>query len=221
MLAHLWNVLLRCKISLQLRQKAISILRSTLSKTLVFKPFSPIENLVTFVINCGMPPLYPVHSQRRDLSARVYLVFPSPFSSYPTKYATSIMSSPPYSSYADEKRLTRYEEQNASLNPRSRVSFRGRLFGHFLPAFLLMSAALLLFRSIFVTDGHYDASKDLSHLAEMSGTHQGILEGRRVDLEAHIMSKCPDARDCLQQLVVPAMAQVSDKVNFKLSYIGK
>ena len=35
------------------------------------------------------------------------------------------------------------------------------------------------------------------------------------------MSKCPDARDCLRDLVVPAMEQVVDKVNFTLSYIGK
>ncbi|KAL8830780.1 MAG: hypothetical protein Q9170_005585 [Blastenia crenularia] len=41
-----------------------------------------------------------------------------------------------------------------------------------------------------------------------------------VPLEAHIMSKCPDARDCLRDLVVPAMEQVVDKVNFTLSFIG-
>ena len=35
------------------------------------------------------------------------------------------------------------------------------------------------------------------------------------------MSKCPDARDCLRDLVVPAMQQVVDKVNFRLSFIGK
>lgn len=42
----------------------------------------------------------------------------------------------------------------------------------------------------------------------------------RVPLEAHIMSKCPDAKDCLNDLVVPAMEKVYDKVDFKLSYIG-
>lgn len=35
------------------------------------------------------------------------------------------------------------------------------------------------------------------------------------------MSKCPDARDCLRDLVVPAMQQIVDKVDFRLSYIGK
>lgn len=47
-----------------------------------------------------------------------------------------------------------------------------------------------------------------------------MLDGR-VPLEAHIMSKCPDAKDCLHDLVLPAMQQVSSKVDFKLSYIGK
>lgn len=41
-----------------------------------------------------------------------------------------------------------------------------------------------------------------------------------VPLEAHIMSKCPDAKTCLEELVVPAMEQVVDMVNFRLSYIG-
>jgi hypothetical protein len=35
------------------------------------------------------------------------------------------------------------------------------------------------------------------------------------------MSKCPDARDCLKKLVLPAMANVSDKVDFRLSMIGR
>ncbi|KAJ0148909.1 hypothetical protein CTA2_625 [Colletotrichum tanaceti] len=41
-----------------------------------------------------------------------------------------------------------------------------------------------------------------------------------VPLEAHIMSKCPDARDCLRDLVLPTMMKVQNKVNFTLSYIG-
>jgi len=44
---------------------------------------------------------------------------------------------------------------------------------------------------------------------------------KRVPLEIHIMSKCPDARDCMQQLVVPAMVNISSKVDFKLSFIGR
>jgi hypothetical protein len=44
---------------------------------------------------------------------------------------------------------------------------------------------------------------------------------RKVSLEAHIMSKCPDAKACLQQLVLPAMEKVNDKVDFELSFIGR
>ncbi|KAF7186179.1 Gamma-interferon-responsive lysosomal thiol protein [Pseudocercospora fuligena] len=42
----------------------------------------------------------------------------------------------------------------------------------------------------------------------------------RVPLEAHIMSKCPDAKDCLHDLILPTMQKVGDKVDFRLSYIG-
>lgn len=41
-----------------------------------------------------------------------------------------------------------------------------------------------------------------------------------VPLEAHIMSKCPDAQDCLKMMVLPTMQRAYDKVNFTLSYIG-
>ncbi|PMD62953.1 uncharacterized protein K444DRAFT_558334 [Hyaloscypha bicolor E] len=41
-----------------------------------------------------------------------------------------------------------------------------------------------------------------------------------VPLEAHIMSKCPDAKDCLRMMVLPTMQRVIDKVNFTLSFIG-
>uniref|UniRef100_A0A093UZP2 GILT-like protein C02D5.2 n=1 Tax=Talaromyces marneffei PM1 TaxID=1077442 RepID=A0A093UZP2_TALMA len=44
--------------------------------------------------------------------------------------------------------------------------------------------------------------------------------GKTVPLDVHIMSKCPDAKDCLQKLILPAMEQISDKVDFKLSFIG-
>ncbi|KAJ5121664.1 Gamma interferon inducible lysosomal thiol reductase GILT [Penicillium bovifimosum] len=42
----------------------------------------------------------------------------------------------------------------------------------------------------------------------------------KIPLEAHIMSKCPDAQTCLQKLVLPVMEKVSDKVDFKLSFIA-
>ncbi|KAJ5636395.1 uncharacterized protein N7484_009708 [Penicillium longicatenatum] len=60
---------------------------------------------------------------------------------------------------------------------------------------------------------------------EQAGIHQypvtsEMNKSTRVPLEAHIMSKCPDAQGCLQKLVLPAMEQISDKVDFKLSFIA-
>lgn len=46
-------------------------------------------------------------------------------------------------------------------------------------------------------------------------------EDKRIPLEAHIMSKCPDAKGCLQKLVLPAMEQISEKVDFQLSFIAE
>jgi hypothetical protein len=59
--------------------------------------------------------------------------------------------------------------------------------------------------------------------AELSNAEVILAEENvaKVALEAHIMSKCPDAKACLQMLVVPTMEQISDKVDFRLSYIGR
>ncbi|KAF2719100.1 hypothetical protein K431DRAFT_229434 [Polychaeton citri CBS 116435] len=43
----------------------------------------------------------------------------------------------------------------------------------------------------------------------------------RVPLDVHIMSKCPDARDCLHDMILPAMVNVSHLVKFNLDFIGK
>ena len=51
-------------------------------------------------------------------------------------------------------------------------------------------------------------------------THIKSNQTALVPLEAHVMSKCPDAKTCLEELVVPAMEQVVDMVDFRLSYIG-
>ncbi|EPQ64904.1 Bgt-1277 [Blumeria graminis f. sp. tritici] len=57
-------------------------------------------------------------------------------------------------------------------------------------------------------------SESLSHT--LATTSQKQL----VPLEAHVMSKCPDAKECLEMMVIPTMEQVWDKVNFTLSFIG-
>ena len=64
----------------------------------------------------------------------------------------------------------------------------------------------------------YDDYLKLGHSA--SDAHH-TLEQTKSPLEAHIMSKCPDAQACLQKLVLPAMEKISDKVDFKLSFIAR
>lgn len=121
----------------------------------------------------------------------------------------------------DEK--TPFLKRPHNLSPASdtaQSSRRRRIVQHFLPAVLLTSALLLLLRSTLVCQGQNGS------WAKPAGTapptvEQGTIISNKVALEAHIMSKCPDARDCLQQLVVPTMEQVSDKVDFRLSYIGR
>ncbi|RPB23116.1 hypothetical protein L211DRAFT_771220, partial [Terfezia boudieri ATCC MYA-4762] len=44
----------------------------------------------------------------------------------------------------------------------------------------------------------------------------------KVQLEIHIMSKCPDARDCMEDLVFPALGKLGpEMVDFRMSFIGK
>lgn len=71
-------------------------------------------------------------------------------------------------------------------------------------------------RNIFTYDSTSNPCRDDVSHSSLVGSNK-----TKVPLEAHIMSKCPDARDCLQNLVVPAMEHVSDKVDFRLSYIGR
>lgn len=111
----------------------------------------------------------------------------------------------------DEKR--RHEGLHLHAESERVPLMRRRTIQHFLPAVLLFSALLLLFRSTFSFYGKL-LKEDIAGL-------ENVVQMKKVALEAHIMSKCPDARDCLQQLVVPTMERVSDKVDFKLSYIGR
>jgi hypothetical protein len=124
-------------------------------------------------------------------------------------------------SFDGEKLLLTEEDTIIGTQPcRPRLSIRERFIRRPLPAILCLVGLWLIFRSAFVYKHHYCAPKGL--LAPQWGTHMATADANAtlVPLEAHIMSKCPDARDCLQMLVLPTMANVSDKVNFTLSYIG-
>jgi hypothetical protein len=66
-------------------------------------------------------------------------------------------------------------------------------------------------------------------LSVVAGTQTALLDYGgdtwvgtwKVPFEVHIESRCPDARDCLQKLVVPTYWQVKDKVDFRISYVGE
>ena len=140
-----------------------------------------------------------------------------PLGRYCTDHHRFIMALYAYSPIADEKDFLDDATAEKYVR-RAAPSIRQRMIGHFLPVVLLTSALLLLVRSAFVCHGRYDPSKELGRPA---GLVQDVMVTEKVALEAHIMSKCPDARDCLQQLVLPTMQKVSDKVDFKISFIGR
>ncbi|PWW77676.1 hypothetical protein C7212DRAFT_313682 [Tuber magnatum] len=48
-----------------------------------------------------------------------------------------------------------------------------------------------------------------------------LVAETKVPLEIHIMSKCPDARDCLEQLIAPALEEIESLVDFRMSFIGR
>lgn len=76
------------------------------------------------------------------------------------------------------------------------------------------------------SDQSQDEELEQEHYKQSPASQQPLagstaLAENKIPLEAHIMSKCPDAKDCLQKLVLPAMEQISDKVDFKLSFIAR
>ncbi|OJJ51152.1 hypothetical protein ASPZODRAFT_127176 [Penicilliopsis zonata CBS 506.65] len=84
--------------------------------------------------------------------------------------------------------------------------------------------ALLLCFGLYVCVNRFAVTEGRlpSYLTPEEALYNGHTKASttKIPLEAHIMSKCPDARDCLQQLIVPAMEQISDKVEFQLSMIA-
>lgn len=102
--------------------------------------------------------------------------------------------------------------QHATMPPYSRPSRRLRP----LLALVLVGLCVYVYARPFSPFSPLpDMSLPSSLQAPLAGSTNTL-----VPLEAHIMSKCPDARDCLKELVLPTMMRVIDKVNFTLSFIG-
>ena len=79
---------------------------------------------------------------------------------------------------------------------------------------------LLLLSWLAFAGWYYLPHRPALVLPSPSSHEQAAATNELVPLEAHIMSKCPDAKDCLRDLVLPAMQKVHGKVNFTLSFIG-
>ena len=119
----------------------------------------------------------------------------------------------------NDKRLYRHYCDNKSIcHP---ITSRNRLKRQFA---VLLSLVFLLWLSLnYLSYQRCEISPEAGRTPWVhsvsdpkSPTNKSVL----VPLEAHIMSKCPDAKDCLRGLVVPAMEKIVDMVDFNLSFIG-
>lgn len=111
-------------------------------------------------------------------------------------------------------RKTRYEIEKAFSYDEGSRSYQRTLLTSLLVVVISLAAVIYYLFSVTQVNG-------MPVPLERSDKLQDVLsKGDKIPLEAHIMSKCPDAKDCLRDLVLPAMQQVSDKVDFTLSYIG-
>ncbi|GJN80884.1 hypothetical protein PLIIFM63780_004414 [Purpureocillium lilacinum] len=113
----------------------------------------------------------------------------------------------------DEKRSSSASQTEPCPDPRG-AAMPGR-FRH----------ALRMVLSLVVLSGvlyHvWNGAPQLSRHGVATSPVSGVTRAKGlVPLEAHIISKCPDTRDALRQLILPAMQRVHDKVDFKLNYIG-
>jgi hypothetical protein len=112
------------------------------------------------------------------------------------------------------------EQPRARWHPAS-ISYQNRTLRRLCIAICIVLATWTFTRSLLP---HLVHSNNLGHEAIFSEPVRqstSANDTRKVSLEAHIMSKCPDAKACLQNLVVPAMEKISDKVDFNLSFIGR
>lgn len=135
--------------------------------------------------------------------------------------------------YSDMSQLPMYETKHDSKqdpyspSPSSRWRGRPRRSVFIYPTVILFTFLIISCSSPGLFSNPYRqpnlrAKKQQSRLGPSDQQPFVVAQNTsRVPLEAHIMSKCPDAKTCLRDLVVPAMEKIADKVDFRLSYIGK
>lgn len=113
---------------------------------------------------------------------------------------------------------TKHDRKDTQYSPTTYDGFRGRSRRSFVTYLIAIFLIFLIvsYGSPMLSPSRYPRPFSTKN-SRLSKSNETDL----VPLEAHIMSKCPDAKDCLRDLVVPAMEKVVDKVDFRLSYIGK
>ncbi|KAH8696458.1 hypothetical protein BGW36DRAFT_321685 [Talaromyces proteolyticus] len=121
-----------------------------------------------------------------------------------------------YEVYKELEREDRFAPHAGSTQDSSYTTWRERAATRNLRRGLAIIIACWMFYFLYL-NRLYAASIARSFSNKQEELTSGTV---KIPLEAHIMSKCPDAQDCLQQLVVPAMERISDKVDFDLSFIG-
>lgn len=111
-----------------------------------------------------------------------------------------------------------WDEKMVGINRTANVKdhYRQRSQNRMILLFAVFITTLHLFLYLLFTQILDFGPLPVQDVVRTSSAHSPV----RVPLEAHIMSKCLDSKDCLEHLVVPAMEKVYDKVDFKLSYIG-
>ncbi|KAF4126800.1 Gamma interferon inducible lysosomal thiol reductase (GILT) [Geosmithia morbida] len=125
----------------------------------------------------------------------------------------------------------RHQHQHQQRHPGTMTQRRRALRrGHSLVAVALLVVMTLLYLTTFhrsvsihvtTTTSDLSSSDHLHHHQQQQNLDVVSPAEHRVPLEAHIISKCPDTRDALRELILPVMQRVSDEVDFTLSYIGK
>jgi Gamma interferon inducible lysosomal thiol reductase (GILT) len=144
------------------------------------------------------------------------------------------MAGEAYTAYKELVREERFGPRDANVISSTAASglttrwdrFLSRYFKSCLLTVCLCSVLyfLMVNRLVVTAPSSHEAGKNTADGADRtSGGHApaGAELVKKVPLEVHIMSKCPDARDCLQQLIIPTMEQISSKVDFQLSVIGR
>ncbi|KFY32916.1 hypothetical protein V495_08614 [Pseudogymnoascus sp. VKM F-4514 (FW-929)] len=113
-----------------------------------------------------------------------------------------------------------------NMGVQSQIQARGAGAARNRPFAVALTVAVALYFAFTVTTRLFDFSSFTSTSCHRQRGNDGagaIVEkvGKLVPLEAHVMSKCPDTRACLRELVLPAMERVSSKVDFTLTYLGR